>query len=802
MAHFFLPLFFIFVPVLLLFYMAAEIHSRDRKSALHRWTAIHVATYAIMFFGMFLINVLPQASALLAAHYLGGSTWFLNLMTGFFFLRKFIRYRIPSFLVWIGAIGAMSGLAAVLAGYPGFEIAVRSEPVWKTYERGELLNLWVFALSSYSTLLNLWWFGVAYRKLKAKPWAVLERKRIRLFIIGIAAMMAGIAILQTLSDRLGLTMYFSDDLIAFYMVFVYVGALRYAMVNYDFLSSGGRRYEILFQNASDGIVICDEDSRIMDANPAFLRMSGIAEDRADKSWLRTYITDLYYSLEQPLNKDLFIEAKTSRKPLRLQRRITMRRTNRTLDLDVCIAFFEMDGEVWSFEILKDITVQKSTEEKLIDQALHDQLTGLGNRRKFFEQLLAELQVLENSDSSLTVLMIDLDQFKWLNDTLGHFAGDELLRKVAERLRMAVPENGCVARLGGDEFAVLLPGVRWEQEAEALASELIHQIRKPYLILNRQYLIGASVGISIAPRDGCDAEELLRNADIAMYTAKKAGRDRYQMFMPAQREDSERALALVNGLWTALEGDEFSLHYQPQIDLGTGRIIGVEALLRWNSSELGPVSPDVFIPIAEENGLIVAIGDWVLRKGIEEGKRMMDAGFPELVVSVNVSPRQLKERQFASKVADILREQNFPAGNLCLEITESSAIEDLELSLLICREIVESGVNLALDDFGTGYSSLSMLSQFPFRTVKLDKSLIREIETSPHDAEVVQMIVKLSGLSGIEVLAEGVETKRQFELLNRFECSFAQGYWIGRPMPEPEFLSWMQAAVSREIGGTF
>jgi diguanylate cyclase (GGDEF)-like protein len=434
------------------------------------------------------------------------------------------------------------------------------------------------------------------------------------------------------------------------------------------------------------------------------------------------------------------------------------------------------------------------------QAFHDPLTGLGNRRKFYAQLTEELQRLETSNGSLGVLLIDLDQFKWINDTLGHFAGDELLRMAADRLLDTVPENNYVARLGGDEFAVFLPDIRSEREAEELAMKVIHQLRKPCLILNRQYLFTASVGISIAPRDGADAEELLRNADIAMYSAKKEGRDRYQMFLPAQKAGSERALALVNGLWTAMEREELTLHYQPQIDLETGRIIGAEALLRWNSAELGPVAPDVFIPVAEENGLIVTIGEWVLRSSIEQGKQWMETDFPDIVISVNVSPKQLKERQFAGKLAQMLLEQDFPAGNLCLEITESSAIEDMDKSFQVCREIVALGVNLALDDFGIGYSSLGMLNRFPFRTVKIDKSLIRDIESNPHDAEVVQMIVKLSGLSGIQVLVEGVETERQFELLRRFGCRFAQGYWIGHPMNNSDFFAWMKKVAEKHYGG--
>ncbi|MFC5471725.1 putative bifunctional diguanylate cyclase/phosphodiesterase [Cohnella suwonensis] len=780
-----IPYLLLFLPSLLPLYLAMEIYLRNRENVLNRLTAICVATYGLMILGNFFNQTMPLDLAPFASRYIKYVATFVNLSAGLYFVLLFCKSRIRPALLHLTALPPMAGIACLLSGASEFGVAVLPGTVWRTEVRSDGLALVLALFTLYATAVYITHLALALRRLKLKPWLAEERKRVRLFLWAVALTMVSIAVLQFVLKPLPWSNPYVDfDLLSSYPTLFYCWAFRYAVLRYDFLSSTDSRYKVLFNRSPIGISIFNDQGMLLDANSAYLRMLGIA-DLPDNKWRNSPIRN-YAAYED--NGDAvrqMNEAFRDKRPLRLERLMT-NRINESYFVDKSVSYFELDGEILAFAMTQDITAQKASEEKLAFLANHDPLTRLGNRRWFYEKLTKELNRLQETDKMLAVLLIDLDHFKWINDSLGHHAGDELLCSVAERFAEVVPDNGCLTRLGGDEFALLLPGLCSEYEAEAFARELIVKLRGAFILSGRHFQITASVGISLAPRDGSDAEELLRNADTAMYSSKKEGRDRYGKFQPQQRMAAEQTNILINGLKSALEKDEFTLHYQSQFELRTGRLIGVEALLRWHSAELGPVPPGNFIPIAEETGAIIPIGEWVLRSAIEQGKRWIQSGLPELLLSVNVSPRQLQDRQFAGLLAVMLMEQDFPAGNLCLEITESYAIEDMEQSLQVCREIVGLGVKLALDDFGIGYSSLGMLSRFPFRTVKIDKSLIRDIDSNPYDADVVQTIVKLSGNKGMEVLAEGVETEWQMELLRRFGCHSVQGYLLGRPVPAAEF----------------
>lgn len=780
MSGLLLPLLFIFIPFLVLLYLAAEIYLSSPRKALNRLTALFVLTYGFHFFGDYLMNVLPLHYATMAALYIKYFALFLNLSLGLYFVQMLCKTAIRPALLHVSSLLPLVGLLCVWSGSSWFELSVVTGPVFRLEEKSAGLGLLALIVSGYSTTIYLINTMQAYRKLKLKPMIVKERKRIKMFIKAFVIVMVWIVLAQAvLKPLLGANHYAMLDILTAYSTIFYCFAIRYAVVHYDFLLSTEKRYEILFHDTRGGIVIYDEQLRMVDANPAYLRMIGIDEP-SDISWKNAPITD-YIILDCDQSDDQIIQAVMTNKPIDIETRIT-NRLQISYDVDMQMNIFEMEGQIYSFVLIKDITEKKKNEQMLIHMAYHDPLTGLVNRRRFNEKLTEELERLEDTDVLLAVLLIDLDQFKWINDTLGHSAGDELLCLVKARLEEVVPANGCVARMGGDEFVVLLTGLRSAYEAEALARELINQIRIPYMISNNPFHVTASIGISLAPLDGADAESLIRNADAAMYGAKKGGRDRFLLFKPGQRETAEWALVLVNGLQTAMKNNEFTLQYQPQIDLRTGRLIGVEALLRWHSAVLGQVSPADFIPIAEETDAIVPIGEWVLRTAIIQGKLWIESGRPNLVMSVNISARQFKEPGFVHRLVEMLKEYDFPAANLCLEMTESMAISHLEQTLQVCREIAQLGISLAIDDFGTGYSALGMLSRFPFQTVKIDKSLIRDIGLNGKDAAVFQTIMNLTHHLEMEVLAEGVETIEQLEMLRHFGCDLVQGYLYGRPMP--------------------
>lgn len=764
--------------------MAIEMYFRNPEGLIYRLLGLQFFTYCLLFLGEYFIQVLPEDSPLFVVRLVAA---FLNMTTSLYFFQTFAKSSLHIRSVFYHSIALLPlvGIFFLLLDTSWFKITIHSGPIWRSVEMGLGLGLLTFLLCCYTIVTVFIYLGLMYRRLKSKQWILLEKKRIKIFFIAAVLVSALSAFpyifLKPLEQS---NPYINVDIIAMYSTFIYVFSLRYAMAKYDFLAAIGGRYEILFNQSQEGIVMMDDKWRYVDANPAFLRLLGI-QDINDKSWRNAKYSDCIISLEgNRRTKGQIMKAMQERAPILFETRL-INRLQQAYDIEVQINFFEMEARIWSFVLVKDISIKKENEQKLIKMAYHDSLTGLANRRKFLKDLNNEFQRIEGKDEIFAVLLIDLDQFKWINDTLGHSAGDELLCSIAGRLLSIVQKKGHVARIGGDEFVVLMPRLNSATEAEWLAGEIIEKVRVPVTINNRQFQITASVGISFAPRDGTDTETIMSNADTAMYSAKKLGKNQYQLFSSAQRKRAKQGFILVNGLRNALLNNEFMLHYQPQFELSSGRLVGVEALLRWNSTELGPVSPNDFIPIAEESGAIVPIGEWVLQTAIRQGKSWIESDQPDLIVSVNVSARQLKEPQFVKQLARMLKEEDFPAKNLCLEITESSAMDNVEQSLQVCREIVDIGVTLTLDDFGSGYSSLGMLSTFPFRTVKIDKSLIDKIETNRKSADIVRTIVRLSRYLRMEVLGEGVEKEEQHERLRRFGCRFVQGFLYSRPIPAAE-----------------
>ncbi|MBI2214345.1 MAG: EAL domain-containing protein [Acidobacteria bacterium] len=418
-------------------------------------------------------------------------------------------------------------------------------------------------------------------------------------------------------------------------------------------------------------------------------------------------------------------------------------------------------------------------------AYHDLLTGLPNRALFFDRLNVALAHAARHKHKLAVLFLDLDRFKNVNDSLGHSAGDEMIREAALRLNRCMRHEDTVARFGGDEFILLLRIVGRVEDAGRVAQKVLETVAQPYTIGGREIITTASVGIALYPVDGIDAETLVRNADSAMYRAKEAGRDVCRFYAPAMNANALEELELESDLRRALDRKQLALHYQPLIDVVKGKIYGLEALLRWEHPKLGLLTPDRFIPLAESTGLIVPIGNWVIREAcrqIKEWHRMLGL---DLVVAVNLSPRQFEQADLPGQVRAAFEAAGLRPRYLELEITESHAMADVAKSIRILRELKVLGVRLAIDDFGTGYSSLSYLKQFPVDTLKLDRSFVREI-TVPEDGAIARGIIAMAHSLSLRVLAEGVETLGQLEFLKQNACDRLQGYLFSRPLPAPAF----------------
>lgn len=419
--------------------------------------------------------------------------------------------------------------------------------------------------------------------------------------------------------------------------------------------------------------------------------------------------------------------------------------------------------------------RKRAEDRISFLAHHDALTGLPNRVLFEEQVDGMLEEIRERDQCAVLAFLDLDNFKLINDSLGHAAGDELLKAVAGRMRASVRKADFVVRVGGDEFIILLNGLPKERDIVLSRLEGIRSaIAMPLQLQGRSLQVSCSMGVACFPNQGRTAGELLANADMAMYRAKELGRDNIQVFTEEMAARAHERLQWQEELREALAGEEFLLHFQPQMNLGTGRIFAAEALLRWNHPVRGIISPSVFIPLAEETGLIVPIGDWALRAACRQLKAWQDAGLPPLIISVNVSARQFRERNWASRVAEILKETGLEARYLELELTESLIMQDVPGAIATMHALEAIGVHLAIDDFGTGYSSLSALKRFPVRRLKIDRSFVTDIPLDADDMAITSAIISLAQKLGLRVIAEGVESEAQVEFLQKAGCDEIQG----------------------------
>ncbi|HET8773815.1 MAG TPA: EAL domain-containing protein [Thermoanaerobaculia bacterium] len=540
------------------------------------------------------------------------------------------------------------------------------------------------------------------------------------------------------------------------------------------LRESENRYRLLFEQNAAGVCVTSMDGVIVDCNATFASMLETTRDAI----LGENIAGFYATRGEANEIASLLRSVGTLNSLEVELR---RESGRPLWVlqNVVLVGDTLTGVIHTTVV--DISDRKRAEEQIEFHAYHDVLTGLPNRKLFTDRLRHLLGRAKRTGKSLGVMFIDIDHFKTINDTLGHTAGDDLLLEMARRLRVCVRDDDTVARIGGDEFTIILAELRHPEDALTVAQKVLGAVQLPLTIVGMPIVVTASVGISLYPGDGADPEALLRNADSAMYRAKEAGRNTYQLCTDEMKQRAMDRLSVESRLRAGIRDQQLVLAYQPQINLLTGRTIGVEALVRWNDPERGVVQPAEFIPIAEESRLIVPLGEWVLRTACRQTKEWHDRGSGPVRVAVNLSARQFQQQDLVEMVQSALEDVDLSPSSLELEITETTAMQNAEVTVETLRALRELGVGISIDDFGMGYSSLNYLRRFPITGVKIDRAFVSDVTSNDGDAAIVSAVIGMARNLRLRVTAEGVETAEQFAFLRSHECDEAQGYYFGRPV---------------------
>ena len=543
----------------------------------------------------------------------------------------------------------------------------------------------------------------------------------------------------------------------------------------DTLRESEARYQALFEHSIDAVFLMRPDGGILSANAQACRLLGYTENE-----LRALGRQGLTEPDDPRVAALLDE---HRREGAAHGELKMRRKDGGwVPVEVSSTTFrDRSGELCASLIIRDITDRKRAEEHIEYLAYHDELTGIPNRAHFqraFEHTIATSQ---RQGLNSALMVVDLDRFKNINDIIGHEAGDQLLKQVAARLRTCLRDGDVLARLGGDEFVILMQDASSIDAVSAVANKILEATSRPLVIDEQEFLITASIGISTSPHDGTDLQTLLRNSDVAMYRAKESGKNGFQYFSPDMDAHGRERLSIESALGRALERREFILHFQPKMQVSSRNVAGMEALVRWHNPEKGLMQPGEFIAIAEETGMIVPIGDWVLTEACRQGQALHAAGHCNLRVAVNLSARQLYDEGLARRVSEALAQTGFPAENLELEITESMVMRDAEGAIKVLQALRDTGVRIAIDDFGTGYSSLAYLKRFPIDCLKIDRSFIRDLPEDRDDASITRSIIAMAHNMKLEVVAEGVETVPQLDFLHAHGCDEIQGFLFSEPL---------------------
>ncbi|UOF91978.1 EAL domain-containing protein [Fodinisporobacter ferrooxydans] len=546
--------------------------------------------------------------------------------------------------------------------------------------------------------------------------------------------------------------------------------------------------QIVIETTRNGIIITDKEGKVTEFNKFAEILTGVKK----QDILQKTITDVeigHFIIEVLKNGKEYENIELS-----------INQENRHHEQIVCLfdsfPIYDKKSQLMgAFGQFRDITERHKAQNQINYLAYHDDLTGLPNRRFFIKHITDLLEHSENNKSTFAIMFLDLDRFKIINDNLGHNTGDILLQLVSERLKGCLSPNDVVARLGGDEFTILLKEITCISDAIYVADGIIKVFEKPFSVNDYEFYITTSIGISFYPHDGINAEMLMKHADIAMYRAKEQGKNNYVVYKPTKDNRGIEHLTLESSLRKALQNEEFVVFYQPQFDSKTGTIIGAEALVRWNHPIIGLIPPGKFIPIAEETGLIVSIGDWVLRTACGQNKKWQEQGFPPIKVAVNLSSRQFLKQDLVQNIENVLFESKLDPKYLELEITESMTI-NVNYAVEVLGRLKNLGIQISIDDFGTGYSNLYYLKIFSIDTLKIDQSFIRDMMTDNNNADIVATIISMAHTLGLDVIAEGVETKEQMDFLNTLGCYGIQGYLFAPPLPAEKFETLLRKPTTK------
>ena len=571
---------------------------------------------------------------------------------------------------------------------------------------------------------------------------------------------------------------------------VVIRALRYAMARKaleEQLFQEQERAQITLNAIGDAVICIDNSGAISFLNHAAQTMTGLAPAAAAP------LTRGMLDLTGPDGVPIDLARQGDSAALDGSAKITLSAAiaspdGRTLPVEYTVSTVRdrAGAAIGSVFVLRDMTETRALADKLAHMAQHDALTGLPNRLLLADRIKSAIAIAPRHQAHPGVLFLDLDGFKHVNDSLGHSIGDKLLQSVAKRLTACVRASDTVSRLGGDEFVVLLAEIAQPEDAAIAAGRMQEAVSAPHRIDAHELHVTTSIGVSLYPSDGSDAETLIKNADTAMYQAKASGRKSYRFFEPAMNLRVIERRNIEQGLRRALERNEFVLHYQPKLDIATGNIHGAEALVRWQHPAHGNIPPNAFISVAEESGLIVPLGKWVLREACRQVKAWSDAGAPLQSIAVNVSAIEFQHEDFMRDVFNILEQTGLAPERLELELTESVLMKRSGSAAAILKTLRAEGVRLAIDDFGTGYSSLSYLTRFPVDTLKIDQSFIRQITETPSETAIVKAVLSMAQSLDLRVVAEGVETRGELAFLQAHQCDEAQGYYFSRPLPAVEF----------------
>ncbi len=550
------------------------------------------------------------------------------------------------------------------------------------------------------------------------------------------------------------------------------------------------RFRALANSAPDAIISADGDGLIVTWNPAARIIFGYDAEEM----IGNPIGDLLdlqgaQALAEFVSRNRGLGSKTLEfKP----KDITAKnKTGESVDVEMSLSSWKTSEGVFVTAFFRDLSQRRETEEQIRFLAHHDSLTLLPNRTLFRDRLRQALALSRRTNSKVALMLLDLDNFKVINDSLGHGVGDELLKEVASRLIAQERETDTVARLGGDEFALILPQIRRAEDAIIIAERIIDRIEAPCQIEGNTVQVGTSIGITIFPDDGNDVEAMIGNADMAMYQAKAEGRNTYRFYVEEMNTDLVARKEMLEDMRIALEKDEFELYFQPQVHLADHTVVGAEVLLRWRCPKRGFVSPVEFVPIAEQGGLIIPLGEWVIRAACRHIAAFDRSGLTMVRIAVNISTLQFRQKDLVDTVQSILRETQVAPDRLEFEITESVVMADLDSSISTMNQLDEIGIRLAIDDFGTGYSSLSYLKRFPIQKLKIDKTFVQDVEEDSDSEAIVNAIVGLADSMKLTTVAEGVETQAQLDLMRLAGCDLVQGFFFGRPMPAADFADWMR-----------